>query len=94
MSPRISLLLNVSRTAVDYEEPSPDYDELIAGASFSWRLSRNLTLDVKYDFTDRNSDAPTTEYTENRIWLSIGFGRGEPRSTRVAPTFGVDAPGN
>jgi hypothetical protein len=94
MSPTTSLQLNVARTGVQYEEPSPDYDELIAGASFSWRLSRNLTLDVNYDFAVRHSDDPTTEYTENRFWLAIGFGRGVPRATRVAPTFGVDSPGN
>jgi hypothetical protein len=94
MSPRTSLQLSLSRTGGEYEEPAPDYDELIAGASFSWRLARDLTIDVRYDFTDRNSDDPTTEYSENRIWLTVGFGRGEPRSTRVAPTFGVDAGGN
>jgi len=94
MSPRISLQFNVGRTGVEYEEPSPSYDELLAGASFSWRLSRNVTLDVNYDFAVRNSDDPTTDYTENRFWLAIGFGRGVPRSSRLAPTFGVDSPGN
>jgi hypothetical protein len=93
LSPRISLQFNVGRTGVEYEEPSPSYDESLAGASFSWRLSRNLTVDVNYDFAVRNSDDPTTDYTENRFWLAIGFGRGVPRSSRAAPTFGVDSPG-
>jgi hypothetical protein len=91
MSPTISLELSASYTSVTYEPPASDYDDLTAGATFSWRLSRNLTLDVKYDFADRNSDAALTEYTENRLWLTIGFGRGDPRATRAAPTFGVDS---
>ena len=94
LSPRTSLQFNVSRAGVRYEEASRDYDELRAGASFSWRLSRNLTLDVRYDFADRTGDDPTTEYTENRFWLAIGFGRGVPRASRVAPTFGVDTQGH
>lgn len=94
MSPRASVQLTVARTGVEYENPSPSYDEQLASASFSWRLSRNLTINVKYDFTDRSSDDPTTDYTENRFWLSIGFGSGEPRSSRLAPTFGVDSQGN
>ena len=50
-----------------------------------------LTIDLQYDYDKRSSDLAANEYTENRLWLKIGFGRGEPRATRVAPTFGVDS---
>ena len=91
ISPTTSLRFSATRTGVGYETSAPDYDELIAEALFSWRLSRLLTLEVKYDYSDRNGDNALTNYSENRFWLSLGFGRGEPRSTRVPPSFGVDA---
>jgi hypothetical protein len=91
LSPTTSLEVFTLFSGVSNEPPAADYDDLTAGVSFSWRLSRNLTLDVDYDFSNRRSDAAATEYTENRLWLTIGFGRGDPRSTRVPPTFGVDS---
>jgi len=37
-------------------------------------------------------DATLNQFTENHLWLTIGYGRGNPRDARRAPTFGVDAP--
>jgi hypothetical protein len=91
LSPVTSLELAVSRTDVGYEVPAVDYAETSADVVFAWRLTRNLTLDLRYDRATRSSDTPANEYTENRFWLAIGFGRGEPRGTRRAPTFGVDS---
>jgi hypothetical protein len=91
LSPVTSLALALSRTDVEYEPPATDYADLTGELVFAWRLTRNLTLDVKYDYAKRTSDVPDNEYTENRFWLTIGFGRGDPRTTRIAPTFGVDS---
>jgi hypothetical protein len=91
LSQRTSLEIGATLTAVKYEPPAADYDDLTAGVRFSWRLSQSVTLEVTYDYSDRSSDASATEYTENRMWLTIGYGRGDPRVTRVAPTFGVDS---
>jgi hypothetical protein len=91
LSATTSLEVSTAFTGVSNEPPAADYDDLSAGVSFSWRLTRNLTLDVDYDFSNRRSDAAPTEYTENRLWVTIGFGRGDPRATRVPPTFGVDS---
>jgi len=77
--------------SVEYEPPAADYDEFTAGASFTWRLSRALTVEASYEFSKRPEDATFGGYSENRLWLSIGFGRGEPRRTRIPPAFGVDA---
>jgi hypothetical protein len=76
---------------VDYVAPSPSYREAGAGVTFNWRLSRGISLRATYDYADRTSDVATGEYTENRFMISIGWGRGEPRSTRLPPTFGVDS---
>jgi hypothetical protein len=77
LSPTTSLELFASQTAVQFEPPAPDYQDMTAGASFGWRLTRNLTLDLRYDLFKRSADSAATEYTENRLWLSISYGRGE-----------------
>ena len=62
-------------------------------AKLAWRLTRRVTFDLKYDFNKRTSDT-APEYRENRLWLTLSFGRGEPRSGRVEPAFGIDESGN
>lgn len=55
-------------------------------ARLTWRLSRRLSASVDYTFTRRQSDLASTGFTENRLWLSIGYGR----PAEVPP--GVTAP--
>ena len=64
---------------------------MTAGLGFVWRLSRNVVLEAAYDFYNRKSDTAETNIVENRMLLTLGWGRGEPRRTRVAPHFGVDS---
>jgi hypothetical protein len=96
LSAATSMGVNVSHTAFSYVQSGADYDELTVGVSYSWRMSRSLTLDIKYDYADRSGDATMNVFKENHLWLMIGYGRGDPRGERRAPTFGVDSatPGN
>lgn len=91
LSPTTSLSIGAAQVAVRYEPPAVDYEELTAGVAFTWRLSRSLAVEASYDFSHRGRDVAFAGYSENRLWLSIGFGRGEPRRTRIPPAFGVDA---
>lgn len=91
LSPTTTLSVSAAQVMVRYEPPAVDYDELAAGVAFTWRLSRSLALEASYDFSHRGKDVSFAGYSENRLWLSIGFGRGEPRRTRIPPAFGVDS---
>jgi hypothetical protein len=91
LSPVASLQITAAQVAVRYEPPAVDYDEFAAGVSFSWRMARSLVVEASYDFSHRGQDASFAGYSENRLLLTIGFGRGEPRRARIPPTFGVDA---
>jgi hypothetical protein len=91
LSQRTSLEVGATLTSVKYEPPAADYDELTAGVRFSWRLSQSVSMDLTYDYSHSSSDASASEYTENRLWLTIGYGRGDPRVTRVSPMFGIDS---
>jgi hypothetical protein len=58
---------------------------------FIWRLSRNIVFEAAYDFYNRKSEAGGGEILENRLMLTLGWGRGEPRRNRVAPHFGIES---
>jgi hypothetical protein len=90
LSPTTSLDLNASFGSADYADPSPDYDEKVAGLGFRWHLTRNLVLEAAYDFFGRDEDQTQASITENRFLVTLGWGRGEPRSGRLTPRFGVD----
>lgn len=83
--------LDATYSKADFREPDSDYDEIAAGLTFSWRLSRSVSLGLTYDYFDRSSDVADGEYTENRYWLSLSYGRGEPRARVRRPDFAVDA---
>ena len=90
MSPATSLTLNAAFTDATFEQPGVDYQEVSGGVGFDWRLSRAVSVTASYEYVDRNSDLAGTSYKENRFWLSIGFGRGDPRNRRATPQFAVD----
>lgn len=91
LSTATSLLLDVLYTSASFKDPGRDYKELGAGVTFSWRLSRRLSLSFAYDFWDRDSDLPNGDYTENRFWVQLGFQRGQPRNEPLQRPFAVDA---
>jgi hypothetical protein len=91
LSLRASLDLSASYSQGDFSGPSPSYDETALGFTFQWRLSRSLSLRATLDHVARNSDSPLNEFTENRVMVTIGWGRGDPRATRIPPSFGVDS---
>jgi hypothetical protein len=90
MTASTALTLDASSSRGEFAQSGNEYDELTAGLSFNWRLSRYLTLAFSYDFQDRDSGSALGSYQENRLWLSLGFGSGRPRATFAPPTFGVD----
>jgi hypothetical protein len=87
-----------SRTSVNLQarygegefEAGPDYEEVAGSVGVSFQVSRRIVLGLMYDYYQRDSDDPINEGTENRIWLSIGYGNGVPRREYAAPEFAVD----
>jgi uncharacterized protein (PEP-CTERM system associated) len=90
LSTRMQLALSATYGEAEFEQPDSNYEELSTGLTFSWRLSRSLSLELTYDYYDRTSDIADSEYTENRYWLSLAFGRGEPRARVRQPEFAID----
>jgi hypothetical protein len=91
LTPRSSIAGGISFAKVKYQPPSPDYDDIVADVLYSLHLTRNVDVELRYVFYDRTSPTHPAEYTENRIWLTIGWGHGDPRAVRAAPRFGIDS---
>jgi len=64
------------------------YSDINAGATFTWGMTRTLTLALSYHYADRDGDALTGEFTENRVMLSLSFQHGAPRIEPLPPQFG------
>jgi len=90
LTPRTTLSIDGTYGRGNFEQEG-DYTDLSGGVSLRWRLSQRVSLGFSYDHFDRDSDRPQGGYTENRYWLTIGYGRGTPRSSPLPPQFGVDA---
>jgi hypothetical protein len=91
LSPVMSLVVDGGYVRSAFEQGGGDYTEASGGVTFSWRLSQHVSLNATYDHVDRNSDLVIGDYTENRYWFYIGYGRGMPRATMQPHQFAVDA---
>jgi hypothetical protein len=90
-TPNLSLRLGLYGSQSEFEVPGSDYDDLTTDVSLEWRMSRSLVTRLSYSHGDRDSDAVGGSYDENRIWLSIGYGRGEPRDRMLGTEYAVDS---
>lgn len=90
LSPQLSAALLGLYSRGDFRLPSSDYKDVTAGVSLSWRLSRTLSLSASYNYFDRSTATAGGEYTENRFWLLLAFGRGTPRDMLARPDFAGD----
>lgn len=83
--------LEVARIQGDFTLNGAQYSDINAGATFTWGMTRTLTLALSYHYADRDGDALTGQFTENRVMLSLSFQHGAPRIEPLPPQFGRDA---
>jgi hypothetical protein len=86
--------LEVARVQGDFRLNGAQYSDINAGATFTWGMTRTLTMALSYRYADRDGDQFTGEYTENRVMLSIAFQHGAPRAEPLPPQFGGEAAQN
>jgi hypothetical protein len=51
----------------------------------TWHAGRRFSVFVAYNLAKGNANIPTFGYTENRVWLSIGYGRAAEAPPGPAP---------
>lgn len=59
---------------LDYKGISRDDDLIKAGLGIDYLLNRNLSLRLGYDYTDRDSNVNTFDYTRNEVGLTLKAG--------------------
>lgn len=91
LSPQTSLGLHAVYSRGEFQLPNSDYDDMNAGLTFGWRLSRSVSLNATYDHFKRSSDRPDGDSAENRYWLTLAYGRGTPRSSLAGMQYAPDA---
>ncbi len=87
LSAATNVQLEVSRIQGDFRLNGARYSDINGGATLVWGMTRTLTLALSYHYADRNGDALTGQFTENRVMLSLSFRQGAPRTERLRPKF-------
>ena len=59
---------------------SPENDTKEVGAALSWRRGRWLEVKLRYDHTSYGVSQGNTGYTENRLFLTVGY---QPRQANT-----------
>ena len=90
LSAATNVTFDAARYKGEFRIGGGEYTDTIGGVAFNWGATRTITLSLSYRYADRDGDAVTGSYTENRIWFSIGFGRGAPRAETLQPEFAGD----
>jgi hypothetical protein len=70
---RVTLLEDYIRQ--NFQNTPGNSNQSTTDARVTWRLARRLSVFVDYTFTRRQSQLANSGFTENRLWLSIGYGR-------------------
>jgi Putative beta-barrel porin 2 len=69
----------------NYQQLTGDYAETSVMARLVSRLGRNLSLSGMYQRAHRSSDIAATEYSENRYWITLSYGRDSVQTGVASP---------
>ena len=83
MTPTVQLTLFEVLQKQTFVNQVGDSTQTTTDARLTWRMGSRVSMFVDYTHATRSSDLPGTEFKENRLWLSIGYGR--PAATPPGP---------
>lgn len=75
LTPTLKLALTEVYLNEKYVSVSGTSKQTSTQALLNWRAARHLTFSLTYALSNRQSDIPGTNFTEHRIFLSVGYGR-------------------
>jgi hypothetical protein len=75
LSPTLELMLTEDFIRDHFENTLGSYSQSTTQLNLTWRVGRRLSLSFAYGYAKRTSDLPITDFTENRLWVMIGYGR-------------------
>jgi hypothetical protein len=75
LTPTMRLALSEFLDRLVFENEPGTSTNTTTDARLSWQMSRRISMTFAYDYSRRTSDAPGSAYTQNTVWVSIGYGR-------------------
>ncbi len=75
LSPTIEASLSANYERDGFYNVVGNATEYTATALMTWRTGRMVSIVFEYDHSRRESELRTTEYTDNRGWIKIRYGR-------------------
>jgi Putative beta-barrel porin 2 len=75
LTPRLSVSLIEQYLREDFTSMIGSFSETSSDAQLKWLPGRHLAVTLDYSHNTRHSDLGGTDFTENRIWLTLGWGR-------------------
>jgi hypothetical protein len=91
ISPVLQLALTEYVDSEHFDTGGVTATEADTGLQLTWRAGRNLSVYFAYYLAKGLSDFEADKFTENRLWLSVGYGRAAVVPAGPAP---VRLPGN
>jgi uncharacterized protein (PEP-CTERM system associated) len=75
LTPTVSLAISEYLDRQVFESQLGTATNSTTDARLTWQMSRRISMTFAYDYSRRTSDAPGSAYTQNTVWVSIGYGR-------------------
>jgi uncharacterized protein (PEP-CTERM system associated) len=75
LTPTLQVALSQKFYYQKFNDLAASTTELYTDAHLTWRLGRYLHLTFDFNHSSRHSDFAGSDYTENRLWLMLGYGR-------------------
>ncbi len=75
MTPTLQLTLFEVFQRQTFQNVAANSTQTTTDARLTWRMGSRVSMFVDYAHATRSGELPTDGFKENRIWLSIGYGR-------------------
>jgi hypothetical protein len=75
LTPVLTALLTDAYFKQEFEELNDSATENDVSLQVIWRASRQLTVSLDLAHDNRHSNIAGSDFTENRVWLTLGYGR-------------------
>jgi len=85
VTPMVQLALTEYLVRWQFDSTNESATESDTGLQLTWRAGRDLSVFLSYFLAKGNSNVQAFQYTENRIWLSIGYGHAAEAAPGPAP---------
>jgi len=75
LTPTLEATLTEEYLREHFENTPGSYSQSTTSVNLIWRVGRRVSVALDYAYSKRQSNLPDTDFTENRVWLSVGYGR-------------------